>query len=76
MKLGTKVTNKLGWTGHVVERPKHWHWKCPNPRPDLVYVHWNEREDKMKGATSADKEDKLIKDPVVSALMENLTVIS
>jgi len=75
MKIGTRVKNDWGWTGRIVERPKHWQWKCPNPRPDLVYVHWNEREAKMKGATSADKEDKLIKDPVVSALVENLIAL-
>lgn len=75
MKIGTKVRNKMGWTGTIVNRPKHWTWKLDNPRADLVYVHWNEREEKMKNATSADKEDRLIKDPVVSALIQDLTII-
>ena len=75
MKIGTQVKNSWGWTGHIVPRPKHWNWPCNGPIP-LVYVHWNEREEKMKSATSGDKEDKLIKDPVVSARVEDLTIVS
>lgn len=72
MKLGTKVTNDRGWHGVIVERPKYWSWKVPHGR-ETVYVYWQEREEMMKGK---DRGDRNISDPVVSALPENLIIVS
>lgn len=72
MKLGTKVTNDRGWHGTIVNRPSHWGWKCNGPIP-LVYVHWKEREEMMN---DSGRDSHNIKDPVVSALPENLTIVS
>lgn len=71
MKIGTKVTNERGWTGTVVERPKHWQWKS-GPLP-VVYVYWKEREEMM---LSKDRGDHNIKDPVISAKIEDLIILS
>lgn len=72
MKIGTKVTNSKGWTGTVVERPKHWNWKSEGSTP-VVYVHWKEREEAMR---NPEKRGVPINDPVISNLPEELTVIS
>jgi hypothetical protein len=70
--IGTNVTNARGWTGRIVERPRRWTWRCDGP-DEVVYVHWKEREDLMN---SGDREERLIKDPVVSAMPHKLTILS
>lgn len=72
MKLGTKVKNQIGWTGVIVERPMHW-GKLNNVESPVVYVRWKEREDMIN---SNDRDNHAIKDPVLSARPETLTIIS
>jgi hypothetical protein len=72
MEYGTIVRSQNGWTGVIVERPNHWA-KLNNRSPSVVYVRWKEREEMMK---LKDRDNFVIKDPVTSARIETLTIIS
>jgi hypothetical protein len=61
----------MGWTGKIVDRPSYWTWK--EPKGDaVVYVDWQERRAMMEN--TGDRGDRAIKDPVVSARVEDLTL--
>ena len=73
IKIGTAVKNNLGWTGKVVDRPSHW-GKEPKGGDPVVYVHWQEREDMINN--KSDRGNHAIKDPVISAIPSELTIVN
>lgn len=72
MKLGTRVKNKLGWHGTIVNRPTTWEWDV-KPNNQVVYVDWEERKKMIR---SESRDNHSIKESVISARIEDLEIIS